>query len=71
MLSNLSTVSHRPRRISSRRSIPISTRANIANSTACRCWCAQADYNIAYLYFLRGEYSRAIDMLRSTRTALQ
>ena len=28
---------------------------------------AQADYNIAYLYFLRGEYSRAIDMLRSTR----
>ena len=28
---------------------------------------AQADYNIAYLYFLRGEYSHAIDMLRSTR----
>lgn len=30
---------------------------------------AQADYNIAYLYYLRGEYSRAIDMLRSTRAA--
>ena len=29
---------------------------------------AQADYNIAYLYYLRGEYSRAIDMLRSTRS---
>ena len=32
---------------------------------------AQADYNIAYLYYLRGEYSRAIDMLRSTRTACE
>jgi CHAT domain-containing protein len=30
---------------------------------------AQADYNIAYLYYLRGEYSRAIEMLRSTRLA--
>jgi len=28
---------------------------------------ALADYNIAYLYFLRGQYSLAIDMLRSTR----
>ena len=27
----------------------------------------QADYNVAYLYFLRGEYSRAIQMLRATR----
>lgn len=27
----------------------------------------QADYNIAYLYYLRGEYSRAIQMLRATR----
>ena len=27
----------------------------------------QADYNIAWLYYLRGQYSRAIDMLRSTR----
>ena len=27
----------------------------------------QSDYNIAYLYFLRGEYSRAIEMLRDTR----
>ena len=27
----------------------------------------QADYNIAYLHFLRGEYSRAIQMLRATR----
>ena len=27
----------------------------------------QADYNIAYLYYLRGEYSRAIQMLRTTR----
>jgi CHAT domain-containing protein/tetratricopeptide (TPR) repeat protein len=32
---------------------------------------AQADYNIAYLYYLRGEYSRAIDMLRSTRAACE
>jgi len=32
---------------------------------------AQADYNIAYLYYLRGEYSRAIDMLRSTRDACE
>jgi CHAT domain-containing protein len=30
---------------------------------------AQADYNIAYLYYLRGEYSRAIEMLRATRLA--
>ena len=30
---------------------------------------AQADYNIAYLHYLRGEYSRAIEMLRSTRSA--
>jgi CHAT domain-containing protein/tetratricopeptide (TPR) repeat protein len=27
----------------------------------------QADYNIAYLYYLRGEYSRAIEMLFATR----
>ncbi len=27
----------------------------------------QADYNIAYLYYLRGEYSKAIQMLRATR----
>ena len=30
---------------------------------------AQADYNIAYLYYLRGEYGRAIDRLRSTRVS--
>ena len=28
---------------------------------------SQADYNIAYLYYFRGEYSRAIEMLRATR----
>ncbi|NDQ55592.1 MAG: CHAT domain-containing protein [Acidipila sp.] len=28
---------------------------------------AQADYNIAYLYYLRGEYSRAIEMLHAAR----
>jgi CHAT domain-containing protein len=28
---------------------------------------AQADYNIAYLYYFRGEYSRAIEMLFATR----
>ena len=28
---------------------------------------AQADYNIAYLFFLKGEYSRAIDLLRSAQ----
>jgi len=27
----------------------------------------QSDYNVAYLYYLRGEYGRAIDSLRSTR----
>jgi len=27
----------------------------------------QADYNIAYLYYLRGEYSKAIAMMRATR----
>ncbi len=27
----------------------------------------QADYNIAYLYYLRGEYTLAIDMLRAAR----
>src|ERR1700722_17474969 len=27
----------------------------------------QADYNIAYLYYFRGEYSRAIEMLLATR----
>jgi CHAT domain-containing protein len=27
----------------------------------------QSDYNIAYLYYLRGEYTRAIEMLRATR----
>jgi len=30
---------------------------------------AQADYNIAYLHYLRGNYSRALDMLRATRAA--
>jgi CHAT domain-containing protein len=28
---------------------------------------AQADYNIAYLYYLRGEYGRAIEMLKAAR----
>jgi CHAT domain-containing protein/predicted negative regulator of RcsB-dependent stress response len=28
---------------------------------------AQADYNIAYLYYLRGEHSRAIEMLHAAR----
>ena len=28
---------------------------------------AQADYNIAFLYYLRGEYSRTIEMLHQTR----
>jgi CHAT domain-containing protein len=27
----------------------------------------QTDYNVAWLYYLRGEYRRAIDLLRSTR----
>jgi CHAT domain-containing protein len=31
----------------------------------------QADYNIAYLYYLRGEYGRAIEMLRATRLACE
>jgi CHAT domain-containing protein len=30
---------------------------------------AYADYNIAYLYFLRGEYGRAIQMLRQAATS--
>jgi tetratricopeptide (TPR) repeat protein len=30
---------------------------------------AQADYNISYLYYLRGEYSRALEGLRSTAAA--
>ena len=30
---------------------------------------AQADYNIAYLYYLRGEYSRAIEALYAARRA--
>ena len=29
----------------------------------------QADYNVAYLYYLRGEYSRALEGLRATREA--
>src|SRR5262249_23633541 len=28
---------------------------------------AQAEYNIAYLYYLKGSYGRAIDMLRTAR----
>ncbi|MGH9776053.1 MAG: CHAT domain-containing protein [Candidatus Acidiferrales bacterium] len=32
---------------------------------------AQADYNIAYLYYLRGEYSRAIEMLYAARRACE
>ena len=31
----------------------------------------QVDYNIAYLYYLRGEYSRAIEMLLATRRACE
>lgn len=31
----------------------------------------QVDYNIAYLYYLRGEYSRAIEMLLATRRAFE
>ena len=32
---------------------------------------AQADYNVAYLYYLRGEYSRAIEMLYAARRACE
>ena len=32
---------------------------------------AQADYNVAYLYYLRGEYSRAIEALYAARRACQ
>jgi CHAT domain-containing protein len=32
---------------------------------------AQADYNIAYLYYFRGEYSQAIEMLFATRRACE
>ena len=32
---------------------------------------AQADYNVAYLHYLRGEYSLAIGMLRAARVACQ
>ena len=32
---------------------------------------AQADYNIAYLYYLRGEYSQAIDRLYAARRACE
>ena len=32
---------------------------------------AQADYNIAYLYYLRGEYSRAIEALYGARRACE
>ena len=28
---------------------------------------AQADYNIAYLYYLRGEYTRALELYRAAR----
>jgi CHAT domain-containing protein/tetratricopeptide (TPR) repeat protein len=31
----------------------------------------QADYNIAYLYYFRGEYSRAIEVLRATQRACE
>ena len=31
----------------------------------------QADYNIAYLYYFRGEYSRAIEMLFATRRSCE
>ena len=31
----------------------------------------QADYNIAYLYYFRGEYSRAIEMLLATKRACE
>src|ERR1700686_1276835 len=31
----------------------------------------QADYNIAYLYYFRGEYSRAIEMLLATRLSCE
>jgi CHAT domain-containing protein/predicted negative regulator of RcsB-dependent stress response len=31
----------------------------------------QADYNIAYLYYFRGEYSKAIEMLYATRRACE
>jgi CHAT domain-containing protein len=41
-----------------------------ARDLACRLarplFLIQADYNVAWLYYLRGEYSRAIDLLRAT-----
>jgi CHAT domain-containing protein len=31
----------------------------------------QADYNIAYLYYLRGDYTKALELLRATRETCQ
>jgi len=36
-----------------------------------RCWSRKADYNIAYLYYLRGEYSQAIERLYAARRSCE
>lgn len=44
---------HRSRTLTEQHNLPLLT--------------VQADYNVAYLYYLRGQYGRAIGMLRATR----
>ena len=49
---------------------PTSRPAPTAWSTRCRVLVVVADYNIAYLYYLRGEYTRSIELYRAAAREL-
>lgn len=52
------------------RALEVHTRArNLCNQNDMPLLAAQADYNIAYLFYLRGEYTKALELLRATRDA--
>ena len=64
VLSNLSLLPHQSERFSQSAGVSPHRPPGSANRRDMPILVAYADYNIAYLYFLRGEYGRAIQMLR-------
>ena len=64
VLSNLAALLHQSQRFSQALEISPKLPASSAQQRGMPILVAYADYNIAYLYFLRGEYGRAIQMLR-------
>ena len=66
-LSNMAMVYSRSQRFSASARQSTARRASTASVHAMPLLVLQADYNIAYLYYLRGEYARALELYRTAQ----